>query len=78
MISVLEPKPTHSWKAFGRGFADGIGSVGSVFALLPRRNSPRRSRSVEIRRRDPIVDAMMIRRDFTIALGKLNERRKEK
>lgn len=73
MIPVLEEKSNNSWKAFGRGFADGLGSVGNLI-IVRRSDHVRRNLRVETKRRDSRADWSMIYRDFNTALGKSNER----
>ena len=73
MIPVLKEKPNNSWNAFGRGFADGLGSVGNLM-VLGRRDHVRRYMHIETKRRDSREDWSMIYRDFSRALGRSNER----
>jgi hypothetical protein len=76
MTPVFEEKSNNSREAFGRGFADGIGSVGNLVVLC-RRDHVRRSAQMEIKRRDSRADWSMIYRDLNVALDKSNERREE-
>ena len=77
MIPVLEESSHNSWKAFGRGFADGLGSVGNL--VVPRqRGHAWRCAQIKTVRRDWQTDREMIHRDFNVAFGKLNERTEEK
>jgi hypothetical protein len=76
MIPALEEKSHNSWKAFGRGFADGLGSMGNLVVLC-RRDHVRRTVQ-ETKRRNWQTDWSMIRGDFKIALGKFHEPRKER
>lgn len=75
MIPILNEKSNNSWNAFGRGFADGLGSVGNL-VILRRSDHVRRYLRISNKRRDLRADWSMIYQDFSTALGRSNERTK--
>ena len=78
MIPVSERKSSSSLKAFGRGFVDGVGSVGNLVVLSRPNLGTRRRVLFKASRRSWQTDKIMIHRDFQVALGKFDERPKEK
>lgn len=77
MIPVLDRKSSQRFKAFGMGFVDGIGVVGSL-AVPSRSNSVSRRRVLlKVGQRSWRTDKIMIHRDFQVAIGKLNGRTEE-
>lgn len=78
MIPVLEKKSVNSWKTFGLGFANGIGSLGNLFILRRDIHTSRRFLYVETKLRDWRTDRLLIQNDFQVAFGRLNERTQEK
>jgi hypothetical protein len=77
MIPVLEEQSHNPWKAFGRGFVEGLGSIGN-FVVLRQSGHVRRCAGFETPRRDRPTDWEMIHRDFNKAFCNLNERTEER